>query len=138
MRKLKVRRSGGKTNSHQVAGTGVAALVAARRVKPLPAAAPASHNGNGHSTELASAPRIQPLAGHSAAELDQKIKELVRLAQEQGHLTHNDVNEALPDNFVSPEIMDEIYVKLRNLEIEIVDQAEVDRVRQPEAEEEDE
>jgi len=36
----------------------------------------------------------------------------------------------------SPEDLDEIYVKLRSLEIEIVDQAEVDRVKQVEEEEE--
>jgi RNA polymerase primary sigma factor len=39
---------------------------------------------------------------------------------------------------VTPEELDEIYIKLRNLEIEIVDQSEVDRVKQPEVEEEDE
>ena len=37
----------------------------------------------------------------------------------------------------SPEELDEIYIKLRNLEVEIVDQAEVDRVKQPEPEEEE-
>lgn len=66
-----------------------------------------------------------------------KLKELVLLAQEQGYLTFNDINDALPDHLVSPEIMDDLYVKLRNFEIEIVDQAEVDRVRQPEAEEDE-
>jgi RNA polymerase primary sigma factor len=72
-----------------------------------------------------------------AAEIAEKIKELVRLAQEQGYLTYNDVNEALPDSIVNGEELDEIYVKLRNLEVEIVDQAEVDRVKQPEPEEEE-
>jgi RNA polymerase primary sigma factor len=43
----------------------------------------------------------------------------------------------LPDSVVSPDELDEIYTKLRNLEIEIVDQAEVDRVKQPEPEEEE-
>src|SRR5437764_13866877 len=38
---------------------------------------------------------------------------------------------------ISPEELDEIYIKLRNLEVEIVDQAEVDRVKQPEPEEEE-
>jgi len=77
------------------------------------------------------------LAGNSSDELTEKVKGLVRLAREQGHLTFNDINDALPDHLVSPEVMDDVYVKLRNLEIEIVDQAEVDRVRQPEAEEEE-
>ena len=67
-----------------------------------------------------------------------KVKELVKLAQEQGYLTYNDINDALPDGMVTPEELDEIYIKLRNLEIEIVDQSEVDRVKQPEVEEEDE
>src|SRR6267378_8465709 len=79
-----------------------------------------------------------PIAnGGSAIELSEKIKELLRLAQEQGYLTYNDINDALPDNIVSPEELDEIYIKLRNLDVEIVDQAEVDRVKQPEPEEEE-
>jgi len=71
-------------------------------------------------------------------DIAQKIKELVRLAQEQGYLTYSDINDALPDTLITPEELDEIYVKLRNLEVEIVDQAEVDRVKQPEAEDADE
>jgi RNA polymerase primary sigma factor len=71
------------------------------------------------------------------AELSGKIKELVRLAQEQGHLTYNDISEALPENAIVPEKLDQIFIKLRSLEIEIVDQAEVDRVKTPETEEED-
>ena len=76
-------------------------------------------------------------AGIRLAELSEKIKELVRLAQEQGHLTYNDINEVLPDSVATPEMLDEVFPKLRSLEIEIVDQAEVDHVKTPEAEEED-
>jgi len=71
------------------------------------------------------------------ADLAEKIKELVRLAQEQGHLTYNDISDALPENLATPEKLDEIFTKLRLLEIEIVDQAEVDRVKTPGAEEDD-
>ena len=71
----------------------------------------------------------------SGIDLTEKIKELVRLAQEQGYLTYGDINDALPDN-LAPEDLDEIYIKLRNLEIDIVDQAEVDRPKAQEAEEE--
>jgi RNA polymerase primary sigma factor len=73
-----------------------------------------------------------------AVDIAQKIKELVRLAQEQGYLTYGDINDALPHTLITPEELDELYVKLRNLEVEIVDQAEVDRIKQPEAEGEDE
>ena len=53
--------------------------------------------------------------------------------------THDDINEALPETIVTPDDLDQIYSKLNNLEVEIVDQSEVDRVKHPEpAEEEDE
>jgi RNA polymerase primary sigma factor len=70
-------------------------------------------------------------------DLTEKIKELVRLAQEQGYLTYTDINDALPDAVVSPDELDDLYGKLRILEVEIVDQAEVDRVKQPEPDEEE-
>ena len=81
---------------------------------------------------------IGTMKSSSGVDITEKIRELVRLAQEQGYLTYGDITDALPDNLVTPEDLDEIYTKLRNLEIDIVDQAEVDRVKAPEAEEEDE
>src|SRR5580765_231430 len=70
-------------------------------------------------------------------ETTEKIKELLRLAQEQGYLTYGDINEALPDTVASPEEIERIIIQLRNLEVEIVDQAEVDRVKQPDEEEDE-
>jgi RNA polymerase primary sigma factor len=90
--------------------------------------APVDPNGNGASAATPEA---------KAAEIAEKVKELVRLAQEQGYLTYNDINDALPESVVTAEELDDIYIKLRNLEVEIVDQAEVDRVKQPEQEEEE-
>ena len=81
---------------------------------------------------------LGPIKSQSGVELTEKIKELVLLAREQGYLTYGDINDALPENIITPEDLDEIYQKLRNLEIDIVDQAEVDRVKQPEQEEEPE
>ena len=80
----------------------------------------------------------ESIEGPSRLEPAQKVKELLRLAQEQGYLTYGDINDALPEGLVGQEVLDEIYVKLRNLEIEIVDQAEVDRLKQPELEDDDE
>jgi RNA polymerase primary sigma factor len=93
-----------------------------------------SASGNGHVPAVTGGGVYSP---DRTIEIAEKIKELVRLAQEQGYLTYNDVNEALPDSLISGEELDEVYVKLRNLEVEIVDQAEVDRVKQPEPEEEE-
>src|SRR5688572_18045063 len=89
-------------------------------------------NGNGHKPgDLLGAPMSK------ADEIAEKIKELVRLSKEQGYLTYGDINDALPESVVSAEELDDIYIKLRNLEVEIVDQAEVDRVKQPEPEEDE-
>ena len=70
-----------------------------------------------------------------AAELAGKIKELVQLAKEQGNLTFDDISEALPESLSTPEALDEIFAKLRELEIEIVDQAEVDTAKDADEEE---
>src|ERR1041385_8852017 len=51
---------------------------------------------------------------NKTAEIAEKIKELVRLAQEQGYLTYGDINDAMPDTLVSPEEFDDIIIKLRN------------------------
>ncbi len=76
-------------------------------------------------------------AKNPGLDLSEKVKELVRLAQEQGYLTYTDINDAIPDGVISPDELDDLYSKLRNLEVEIVDQAEVDRVKQPEPDEEE-
>ena len=54
--------------------------------------------------------------------LQEKIKELVQLAQDQGHLTVGDINDALPRDLVTPEKLEEILKKLKSLEVEIVEQ----------------
>ena len=109
--------------------------------KPVPAApAPVA---NGHAAPPAAPAAVSNLnpgevvKSQSGIDLTEKIKELVRLAQEQGYLTYGDINDALPESIVTPDDLDEIYSKLRNLDVEIVDQAEVDRVKQPEPEEEE-
>ncbi|NJK45372.1 MAG: hypothetical protein HC933_14870 [Pleurocapsa sp. SU_196_0] len=47
----------------------------------------------------------------------------------KGYLTYDDVNEALPDNMSDPDEMETIMNRLRQMEIEIVDASEVDRVK---------
>ena len=107
-------------------------------------AAPSPPGSNGHVRAVHTSHHpafneqsIGTIKSQSGFDLTEKIKELVRLAQEQGYLTYNDINDALPDTMITAEELDEIYIKLRNLEVEIVDQAEVDRVKQPEPEEEE-
>jgi RNA polymerase primary sigma factor len=68
-------------------------------------------------------------------DVQEKLRELVRLAKEQGYLTYDDVNEALPENMSDPDEMETIMNRLRQMEIEIVDASEVDRVKDGKKEE---
>ena len=60
--------------------------------------------------------------GHAVAEipgggdLSERIKELVRIAQDQGNLTHGDIEELLADLRLPPDAMAEVYSKLRAME----------------------
>ncbi len=55
-----------------------------------------------------------------------RIKDLIRLAKEQGHLTYDDINDAIPEGINNPEELEKIYIQLRNMEIEIIDASDVD------------
>jgi RNA polymerase primary sigma factor len=66
-------------------------------------------------------------------EKNEKIKELVRLANEQGYLTYGDVNDVLPSDILSPDEMDAILILLRGMDIEIIDASEVDRFKRESA-----
>ncbi len=90
-----------------------------------------------HSTAVASPVGLIP-TGTTDVDLTENIRELLRLAREQGYLTYGDINDALPEGMFSPDTLENLYVKLRGLEIDIVEQAEVDRVHQPEPVEEEE
>jgi RNA polymerase primary sigma factor len=66
-------------------------------------------------------------------EKNEKIKELVRLANEQGYLTYGDVNDVLPSDILSPDELDSILILLRGMDIEIIDASEVDRFKRESA-----
>ena len=50
----------------------------------------------------------QPVNIDASPELQEKIRELIKLAKEQGYLTFDDMNEALPDSINEPDEMDAI------------------------------
>ena len=75
-------------------------------------------------------------ARSEAADLTETIEALLQLAREQSHLTYDDVNELLPDG-VSPDDVDALYTRLRNLGIEIIAQIEVEKAKPEEPEPEE-
>jgi len=80
-----------------------------------------------------------PGADLPAGGINDKIRNLIRLSKEQGYLTFDDINEALPDSVENQEEIDNVLSILQNLEIEILepDQVEDYKQRQEEAEEEE-
>src|SRR5207247_8086133 len=76
-----------------------------------------------------------PATPSQPVDLSETIKTLLHLNQEHGHVTYDDINDVLPDG-LSPDDLDELYTKLRNLDVEIVDHAEVERAKPAEPEEE--
>ena len=73
------------------------------------------------------------------ANINEKIRYLIRLSKEQGYLTFDDINDALPESVDNPEDIENVISILQNLEIDILDPEEVDnyKQRQEEAEEEE-
>ncbi|MBV9877373.1 MAG: RNA polymerase sigma factor RpoD [Verrucomicrobia bacterium] len=59
-------------------------------------------------------------------DLQERLRELVKLAKEQGYLTYDDINEALPEGMADPDEMDQIFAQLRSMEVDIIEASEVD------------
>jgi RNA polymerase primary sigma factor len=70
-------------------------------------------------------------------DMQEKVRGLIRLAKEQGYLTFDDINEALPPGAADPEQMDGLITRLRGMEFDIIDASEVDRLKDVKKEEED-
>src|SRR6266853_3157615 len=83
-----------------------------------------SHNG-----QLPDAAPIALSGLYSAIEVQNRIRELIKLAKEQGYLTFDDLNEALPEGVTDADELDLILTRLRRLEIDIIEASEVDRYR---------
>ena len=62
-------------------------------------------------------------------EIQEKLRELIKLAKEQGYLTFDDLNEALPEQLTDPDEMEIIMSRLRGMEIDIIDASDVDRYK---------
>ncbi len=73
----------------------------------------ASRGGKGGS--LVDSPGVQ-----------EKVRELILLASEQGYLTFDDINEVLPNEMIDPADHEEIMERLRGMQFDIIDASDVD------------
>src|SRR6202048_3648091 len=79
---------------------------------------------NGHSGLASKLPSPDP-----ALDLQERVRDMVKLAKEQGYVTYDDINEALPENMADPEEMEQLINRLRSMEVDIIDASEVDRYK---------
>jgi len=79
---------------------------------------------NGHSGLASKLASSDP-----ALDLQERVRDMVKLAKEQGYVTYDDINEALPENMADPEEMEQLINRLRSMEVDIIDASEVDRYK---------
>jgi RNA polymerase primary sigma factor len=111
-----------------------------RKAKPSPAAAT-------HSDAVEAVIETQPLAEGALPDnpvdslppggINDKIRALIRLSKEQGYLTFDDINEALPDSVENQEEIDNVLSILQNLEIEILEPEQVEEFKARQVKEEE-
>ncbi|MFH1732934.1 MAG: RNA polymerase sigma factor RpoD [Planctomycetota bacterium] len=63
----------------------------------------------------------------ATAGLAPKLKALIEKGQAKGFLTYEELNDALPDDTVAPEKIDQVLMKLDELGIDIIDEAEAEK-----------
>ncbi len=104
---------------------------AAGPVPPAPAPKKKAEKGTKGKAEKhvspvhAPTPKVQA----EAHETQEKIRELIKLAKEQGYLTWDDLNEALPDGVNDPDLIESIQTRLRAMEFDIIEASDVDRYK---------
>jgi len=104
--------------------------------KPHPPSPPPAKHAKAAPTQ-ATAPASLPQADEDGMvrlqvnrdERNAKIKDLIKLANEQGYLTYDDVNEALPESMLSPDEFEGVLILLRGMDIEVIQASDEDRFK---------
>src|SRR5689334_12790827 len=117
MQKAKPEISGAKQERASAASDQPSTAAPTRRKRGRPARAESAPPHAAANSQPFASPAKTP----AVLDLTEKAKELIRLAREQGHLTYEDVNDALSEDVVTPDDLDRILTKLRTLDIDIID-----------------
>ena len=113
----------------------------ASKVKSIAPKSPTAKTASPKKEKSAVSLSLSGLAPANAAEaqklLQEKIRELLKLAKEQGYITFEDLDEHLPEGMNDPDTIDSILAQLRAVEIDIIDASEVDRVKEVKKDDDD-
>lgn len=101
-----------------------------KKTTPAPKKSPPPSNKK-QSVEKKPPVKESPQATSSPEEkLNEKIRQLISLSKEQGYLTVQNINLALPDSINNPEEIENVITILENLEIDILDSQEIEHYKQ--------
>ena len=89
-----------------------------------------------HSADAAGGADVSP-ENLPPGGINDKIRALIRLSKEQGYLTFDDINEALPESVENQDEIDNVLSILQNLEIEILEPEQVDEFKARQVKEEE-
>ena len=111
-----------------------AAPVKKAAAKPAPKAAAKPHAAKKPNATAKSPSLLFPAALATPQDLQkaiqEKVRELIKLAKEQGYVTFDDLNEHLPEGITEADHIDSIISQLNAVEIEIIEASDVDRVKE--------
>lgn len=124
-----------KAPAKKVAKKAPAKKVAAKKAETKSSPAKKSDSKSDSSTETKKTSKkeekktLMEKLESEGTDIQEKVRELVRLAKEQGYLTYDDIHEILPNNIVDPKELESVMEQLRNMEFDIIDATDVDRYR---------
>jgi len=92
--------------------------------------------GASHSSDAAGGAEVSP-ENLPPGGINDKIRALIRQSKEQGYLTFDDINEALPESVENQDEIDNVLSILQNLEIEILEPEQVEEFKARQVKEEE-
>jgi RNA polymerase primary sigma factor len=129
---VKTRKTNPKVSSS-------AARVPAKSAKkPIKKATPAKTAPKTTAKEAAKAVKKSAEPHALKNEITDKVRTLINLSREQGFLTFKDIDNSLPEIATDPEELQNVISIFNNLEIKLLDSAEVEKFKKNKEEKEDE
>ena len=93
-------------------------------VRPAAARPAAAAHGPAHHGDITLSAASELKLKINRDERNTKIKELIKMANEKGYLTYDDINEMMPESVLSPEEFEGILILLRGMDVEVIEDSE--------------
>jgi RNA polymerase primary sigma factor len=106
--------------------------------KPVKNSTPAKTASKTTAKEAAKAVKKSAEPHALKNEITDKVRTLINLSREQGFLTFKDIDKSLPEIATDPEELQNVISIFNNLEIKLLDSAEVEKFKKNKEEKEDE